>query len=144
MPGPTTKPTPSPKPPPICKKPPTKVAGPEPPASARYLTALIGGFLAETGLPEGINMQMSLNPEPTPYDWLGSSSAPGFFAEVWLGKQEDLDVYDVVITFLTGGAPFFTKTWWDITPTVEDPLSLPDLNYRDPSTGNQATLSISA
>jgi len=144
MPNPTTKPKPSPKSPPVCKKGPAKTAGPDPPAAARYLTALIGAFLAQTGLPAGVNMTMTLNPQADPLDWLGSSSAPGFFAEVWLGKQAGLDLYDVYLEFSVAGSPFYGKLWSNVTPTVENPLSLPDLSYKDPSTGDTATLTISA
>ena len=142
MPNPTTKPKPSPKPPPVCKKGPPKTAGPAPTPDTRYLTALIGGDIAETGLPAAINLTITLSPLAVPYTWQGLQPAGDARVELGLYKNPLDDNYSVEIEYYVGTSLFFSHEWADTTPKRPDPLEFSELTYQDPLTNNAATVTI--
>lgn len=144
MPNPTTNPKPSPKPPPVCKKGPKKVSGPPQPPYERLLNALVGGLTAGTGLQAAISANFYLYPLITPYHWANEQQAGGYLIDLAVFKNPTDDRYAIEIAFYVGPTPFFSKQWHDVEPRTQDPLEFPDLTYKDPLTGDQATVTIVA
>lgn len=142
MPAPTTKPKPSPKSPPICKKPPAKTSLAALPPARRVLTAQVGAWIAQTGLPAAIVATVTLYPLATPGQWEGNTFAGGFEIEVTLTKNTGDDNYLIQLDFLEAASSFYSKSWSDTPPRQEDPLEFADVQYKDPSTGDDATLTI--
>lgn len=144
MPNPTTNPKPSPKPPGICKKGPPKAAGPPQLPSDRILTALVGALTAATGLQPAVAATLYLRPLITPFDWAGEAPAGGYAIDVAIFKNRDDDNYAIELAFYAGATQFLWKQWLDVKPKTADPLEFADLQYKDPLTGNQATLTITS
>lgn len=142
MAAPTTKSQPSPKSPSVCKK------GTIPPGAVqllpdqRTLTAQIAALLAQTGLPSALIATVTLDPLPTPGEWGGDTLVDGVFVDVALNKNPDGNTYDVELELSTGTTVFYYKSWTDTTPRVQEPVEFADLHYKDPSTGDDATLTI--
>jgi hypothetical protein len=135
---------PSPKPPPVCRKGPPKPDGPELVPALRILTAQVVGGFDVPGYPKAFNVAFPLDPLPTPYHWWGETFFDFIAIAVGVFKNFDDDRYAVYTSFAVSEVPTFEHEWFQVLPTKDDPLSLPDLYHKYPFSDNSAQVTITS
>ncbi|MCJ7753194.1 MAG: hypothetical protein MUP13_01375 [Thermoanaerobaculales bacterium] len=115
-----------------------------PPLTPRHrtLTAQLAASIDLPGYPAAINITIPLPSTGDPVDWEGYADEAEIYITIACFTELDMKIYGAYVAFNVSEIPFFEKFWFGITPTREDPLTLPDLFVKVPFSTNDATLTI--